>query len=76
MNIETEYNSNLDQQKPQPESELWRKNFVRLRQQLRQILYEKGVMSNPAVEDQWIINELRKLLNIEDSPHRFLNFYE
>lgn len=53
---------------------VWRECFVELRRQLRQILYEKNVKSNPAVGDQWIIDELRKLLGIEDSPHRFLNF--
>lgn len=56
------------------ESELWRKMFVELRVQLRQMLYEKNVMSNLAVSDQWIVDELRKLLGIEDSPHRFLDF--
>lgn len=56
------------------EAELWRKAFAELRVQLRQMLYEKSVMSDPAVDDQWIIDELRKLLSIEDSPHRFLNF--
>ena len=56
------------------ESNLWRGAFVELRVQLRQMLYEKGVPSNPAVDDQWIIDELRKLLGIDDSPHRFLNF--
>lgn len=38
------------------------------------MLYEKNIGSNPAVDDQWIIDELRKLLGIENSPHRFLNF--
>lgn len=52
----------------------WRECFNELRIQLRQMLYEKNINSNPAVGDQWIIDELRKLLGIEDSPHRFLNF--
>lgn len=54
--------------------DLWRRAFTELRQQLRQMLCEKGIASNPAVDDQWIVDELRKLLGIEDSPHRFLNF--
>lgn len=57
-------------------AKMWRKNFTRLRQQLRQILYEKNIGSNPAVDDQWIIDELRKLLNIENSPHRHLNLFD
>lgn len=53
----------------------WRGTFVELRQQLRQILYEKGIASNPGVSDQWIIDELRKLLEITDSPHsKLYNF--
>lgn len=55
-------------------AKLWRENFTRLKQQLRQMLYEKNIGSNPAVDDQRIIDELRKLLNTENLPHRFLNF--
>lgn len=62
-------------QKSNPDANTWRENFTNLRQQLRQILSEKNVGSNPAVGNQWITDELRKLLNIEDSPHRFLNFH-
>ena len=51
---------------------IWREFFAELRTQLRQTLYEKNVKSNPAVSDQWIIDELRKLLGIENSLHRFL----
>lgn len=57
-------------------AKMWGKNFTRLRQQLRQILYEKNIGSNPAVDDQWVIDELRKLLNIENSPHRHLNLFD
>lgn len=53
---------------------VWHECFIELRRQLRQMLYEKNVKSNPAVGASWIIDELRKLLGIEDSPHRFLNF--
>lgn len=56
------------------EAAIWRECFTGLRTQLRQMLYEKNINSNPAVGDQWIIDELRKLLGIEDSPHRFMNF--
>lgn len=73
MNTEAKYKNDFDQRKPQSEAKSWRKIFARLRQQFRQILYEKGVMSNPAVEVQWITDQLRKLLEIENSPHRFLD---
>ncbi len=75
MREKNEYDCKCYQQGFGADAESWRENFTRLRQQLRQILYEKNVRSNPAVDDQWIINELRKLLHIEDSPHRFLNFH-
>ena len=58
------------------DAKIWKKNFTQLKQQLRQILYEKNIGSNPAVDDQWIIDELRKLLQIENSPHRHLNFFD
>jgi hypothetical protein len=54
--------------------DLCRRTFSELLEQLRQMLSEKGIANNPAVDDQWIIDELRKLLGIENSPHRFLNF--
>ena len=44
--------SKKDQEKHSANPELWHENCVRLRQRARQILYERGIVSNPAVGDQ------------------------
>lgn len=44
--------------------------LVRYRQHLRQLLYEQGVMSNPGVDDDWIILKLRELLIQKDARRK------
>lgn len=39
--------------------------LLRYRHALRQLLYEHGVMSNPGVDDDWIVAQLRALLKKE-----------